>query len=138
MNDDAMNNATNQPATLDNEATPDAAVFSATAAAVAIAPDPHFLTSGLKIDTEILLNGNLNDMADKDTLNTPPATNAPDDNTPNADVQNAGSTDSSSPHSLINHKLTPYSTNTMKNQKKKEKKIDDKFTTDTPLLPPNN
>ena len=66
MNDDAINDATEQTITLNNEAITDAAVFDtndpsnpATTAATAstIAPDAHFLSSGLKLDTKLFLKG---------------------------------------------------------------------------------
>ena len=55
MNYDTANNGTDWPATIDNIYTPDAAIFAAAsladtaaaAAASAIAPDAHFLSSGL-------------------------------------------------------------------------------------------
>ena len=62
INDNTANDATERPATLENEATPDTAILSATAtattsaaaaAAYVISPDAHFLSSGLKLDTEI-------------------------------------------------------------------------------------
>ena len=72
MNDDAADDATDWPVTLENESTPDAAVFAAAApaatsaaasaadtAAFTIAPDSHFLSSGLKLDTEIFSKWNI-------------------------------------------------------------------------------
>ena len=129
-----MNDATNWPITLENESNSDAAVFATTAtnttasATSGIAPDAHFLSSGLKLDTGIFLKGNINNMADKDTIDTTPSPDEPNYNTADAATQDAGSTESNSSFSLINHKLAPYSITTTKNQKKKEKKIDDKVT----------
>ena len=76
-----------------------------------------------------------NKINDKVTINNPPDPKAPVADTPNASAQDAGSTDSYLPYSLRNHKFASYSTNTMKNQKKKETKIDDKVTIDTPPVP---
>ena len=67
-------------------------------------------------------------MADKDTIYTNPAPDAPITDTLHPATQYSGSTDSYSPYSLRNHKFAPHSTNTMKNQKKRENKIDDKVT----------
>ena len=74
-------------------------------------------------------------MADKDTIYTTPTLDTPGSDTPNASAQDSGSTDSNSQYSLRNHKLAPYSTTTMKNQKKKKKKIDYKDTTNTNPAP---
>ena len=124
MNNDAVNNTNNQHVAPDNEATPYAADFSAAApvATAAISPYAHFLSSGLKLDTELFSKGSINNMAYKDTINTTPVPNAPDSDTPDASAQYAGSTDSSSPYSLINRKF------------KKEKKIYDKVTISKPTL----
>ena len=54
MNYDSANDATNLPVTLENESTPGAAI-STVAATTAITPDAHFLSSGLKLDTDIFL-----------------------------------------------------------------------------------
>ena len=59
--------------------------------ASAIAPDANFLLSGLKLYTELFLKGNINNMADKDTIDTTPAHNA---YTPGILAQDSGSTDS--------------------------------------------
>ena len=57
------NDVTDQPVTLDNEATPYATVFfsaspvATSASAVSdIAPDAHLLSLGIKLDTEIFLS----------------------------------------------------------------------------------
>ena len=60
-----------------------------------------------------------------------PVPNAPNDDTSNTSSQDAGSTNSYLPYSFRNRKFPPYSTTTMKNQKKKENRIDDKVTIDT-------
>ena len=129
MNNKNANNSTNQPVNLDNESTPDVAIFTAATAAAAsasaIVPDARFLSSGPKLDTELFSKGKINNMADKDTINATPAPNAPNSDNPDAVAQYYGSADSNSPYSLRNLKFPPYSTNTMKNQKKKENKIDD-------------
>ena len=63
MNDSAANGTTNWPIILDNEATQNTAVFASTApastsaAASEIAPDARFLSSGLELDTDIILKG---------------------------------------------------------------------------------
>ena len=64
MKNDATNGATNQPVNLDNEDNPDTAVFTAVAPVITsavsdstIASDAHFLSSGLKLDTEIFWKG---------------------------------------------------------------------------------
>ena len=116
MNIDAANIATNQTATLENEATPDVTIFFAAysvttpAAAVAISaidPDPHFLLSGLKLDTDLFLKGTINIMDDKETVNNTPASNTPDADNPDTAAQNSGSTDSNTPYSLRQWKLAP-------------------------------
>ena len=111
--------------------------LSATAAAAAsdISPGTHFLLSGLKMDTELFLKGKINNMADKDTIGKNPSPGAPDADNLNAAAQYDGFTDSDSPYLLINRIFPPYSTNTMKNQKKREK-IDDKVTIYAPPPPP--
>ena len=68
----------------------------------------------------------------KVTIDTNPAPNAPGDDTPNISYQDDGSIDSNYPYSLRNRKFAPYSTNTIKNQKKEENKIDDKDTFENP------
>ena len=60
-------------------------------------------------------------MADKDTINTTPYPDAPNSCNPEAAAQDSGSTDSTYPYALINPKFAPYSTNTMKHRKNKEK-----------------
>ena len=77
------------------------------------------------------MKGNINNIADKDTIDNTLAPVAPDADTPDADAQDAWSTDPNSPYSLRNRKFPPYSINTTINQKKKEKKIDDKVTIGT-------
>ena len=55
-NNNVANDVTNRNVTLDNEATPDAAIFDASTApnaASAITPDAHFLSSWIKLDTEL-------------------------------------------------------------------------------------
>ena len=74
-------------------------------------------------------------MVYKDTIDITPAHESCEADTLDADSQDAGSTDYNSPYSLRNLKLPPYFTNTMKNQKNKENKIDDKYTFDTPPTP---
>ena len=133
MNEDATNGTTNWSATLENEATLDTTFFdaaptstsatattatnAATAATAAddavatssIAPDTHFLSSALKLDTEIFSKTNIKNMADKDAIDTTPDPDAPIADTPDADAQDSGSTDSNSPYSLRNRKFAPYS-----------------------------
>ena len=70
MNDNSAKDATNLPVILDNGATPYSAVFAA--ATSAIATDAHFLSSGLKLDTELFSKGTIKNMADKDTIDTTP------------------------------------------------------------------
>ena len=63
INDEAANNTTDWPITLNNEATPDTTIFyfaaptvtavATTATATAISPDAHFPSSGIKVDTEL-------------------------------------------------------------------------------------
>ena len=125
IKDNYANGANDQLVTLYNEATPNAAVFAATAPAVAasvIAPDAHFLSSGLKLDTELFLKGNIKNMADKGTIDTIPYLNTPDTDNPNAAAQYAGSTGSNSPYLLRNHNppFPPNSTNTTENQKRRK------------------
>ena len=134
--DNTVKNATNQPVPLDNEVTPDVAVFSVadsagTVAAAAdsfIAPDAYFLSSGLKLDTELFLTGSINNMADKYKIYPTPGPNVPESDTPNSSAQDYGPLTPNSLYPLRNRKFAPYSTNTMKNQKKRENKIDDKVT----------
>ena len=130
MNNDAANDTTGQPVTLNNESNPDTGVFSV--ATSAIVPDSHLLSSGIKLDTELFSKGNTNNMADKDTIDTTPVPKAPDTNTPDFAAQYAGSTESNYPYSLENCKFSPYSTKYHENQKKRENKIDDKVKMDTP------
>ena len=100
MNDDAANNTTNLPITLYNEDAPGSAVFAAadpaaTVAAVdasTIAPDSHFLSHGLKLDTELFFKENIKNMADKDTFDVTPDPDSPDADTPDASAQDSGST----------------------------------------------
>ena len=81
MNNYATNDATKQPLTFDNESNSDSSVFAPTAPAVTasaasaavIYPDDHFLSSGIKLDTEMFSKGNINKMADKYTIGTTPA-----------------------------------------------------------------
>ena len=140
MNSNPMKNTTNQPVTINNETNPHAAIFSASLAvtASAIAPDVHFLSSGLKLDTDIFSKGNINHLNNKDTIDTTPDPYAPEDDTSNASSQDYSSIESSLPYSLRNFKFAHYctnTTNTMKNRKKKENKTDENFTIGTP--PPN-
>ena len=110
MNDDSVNDAIDRPVTLDNEATPDAIFFVVAAPAVtaaAIAPDAHFVSSGLKLDTEIFSKRNIKNLADKDTIDTTPDPNANDSDTHYAAAQYDGSTDSNYLYSLRNHKPPP-------------------------------
>ena len=132
MNDDNENKTTNQPVTLKNEATPDAAFF---AAAIVISPYAHLLSSGLKLDTELFSKKYINKMADNNKISATSDPDAPDADNPNSLSQDSGSTDSNSPYSLINRKFAPYSTNTIKNQRKEENKIDDKVTIGTTPFP---
>ena len=72
INDNAANDASKRPVTLNNSATLDAAVFvtaytvasdvAATAATATIVPDSYLLSSGLKLDTELFSKGNINNM----------------------------------------------------------------------------
>ena len=68
MNDDDANDANDLPFTLNNEATVYSAIFvsanpvatsDAVATASRIAPGAHFLSSGLKLGTEIFWKGTL-------------------------------------------------------------------------------
>ena len=141
MNDDALNDSTNWPISPDNEATLDAAIFSASIVTATvsnvsdIAPDAHFLSSGLKLDTALFSKGGINNIADKYIIDTTPYPDAPGAEYPDAAVQDDGSIDSNSPYSARNHKFPPYSTNTIENQKRKGNKIDDKVTIDNPSWP---
>ena len=130
MNNNAANVAIKWPVNLDTESTPDSTIFATAATASIdaadgtasnIYPDAHILSSGLKLYTEIFSNGNINNMADKDTVDTTPAPKSPNADTPAAAAQYIFSTDSNSPYSWRNIKFAPYSTNTMKNPKKKKK-----------------
>ena len=118
MNDNSVNESNNQPITLNNEATPDASVFSVTAPSVTviataaiedafIAPGTHFLSSGIKLDTELFSKGNRKNMSDKGTINTTPASDAPDADTFDAAAHDYDPTDSNSPYSFRNFKLAP-------------------------------
>ena len=127
MNDNSANDATNQPVTLDNKATPDAAIF-----VPAIA---RFLSSDIKLGIEIFSKGNIKKISDKDTIDTTPSYDVPNNDNNNATTQDYGSNDSNSPYSLRNRIFAPYSTTTIKNQKKNKNKIDDKDKFDTPLSP---
>ena len=85
-NDNSENDATDQLITLKNEATQDAAAAAA-ASASAIAPDLYFLSSGLQLDTKLFLKGNINNRADRDTLNTTLLPDALISGTPDAAAQ---------------------------------------------------
>ena len=100
INYNAMQNYTNQPVTLDNESTLDAAAFSdaAPATSAAIALDAHFISSGIKLDIEIFPKGNIKKMVDKETTDTTPAPESHDADTPDTYAQDSGSTDSNSPY----------------------------------------
>ena len=74
MNDNYANYVTDQPITLDNEATPNAVFF---AVATAITPDSYLLPSGLKLDTGIFFKRNIKNMADKDKIDTTPTPTHP-------------------------------------------------------------
>ena len=74
-------------------------------------------------------------MADKGTIDTTPDLDVTIADTLDAAAQYAGSTDSNSPYPSRNCKFPPYSTTTMKNQKKKENKIYDKVTINTTPFP---
>ena len=74
-------------------------------------------------------------MYDTDTIDITPAPDEPKDDTPKSADHDSGSTDSNFPYFLRNHKFSPYSTNTTKDHKMKEKIIDDKVTIDTTLYP---
>ena len=76
-----------------------------------------------------------NKIGDNNTIDITPAPDATGDDTPNASALDSGSTDSNNPYSLRNCKFAPYSTTTMKNQKNKENKIDDKDTFGPPPAP---
>ena len=142
MNGDNTNDAPNQPVNLDNGDTPYAAIFATTtppaataAAAYNIAHYAHFLSFGLKLDTEVFSKGNIKNMYDKETFDTKPVPDVPDSDTPESAAQHAGSTDSNYPYSLRNCTPPPYPTNTTKNHKNKLKKIDDKVTIEPPPSP---
>ena len=63
-----------------------------------IASDANFLPSGLKLYSKLFKKGNKNNMADKDTIDTTPAPDAPDAVTPGTVAQDSGSTDFNSPY----------------------------------------
>ena len=96
MNNDTVNTATNQPVTINNDATPDSDFFAANDAN--IAPDAYFLSSGIKLDTEIFSKGDINNMADKYTINTTPVPNLLNADTPKSAAQDDSSTDSNPPY----------------------------------------
>ena len=76
MNDDAKNNTTHQTINIKNQSTPDATISNTSNpsayAAADIAPNANSLSLGLKTDTDIFLKGNVNNMANKDKINTNP------------------------------------------------------------------
>ena len=147
MNNNAVNDPTNQPVNLNAEYTPDTTTFTAAAAAPtgsaptaattsAIAPDDYLPSSGLKMDTELFSKGNIKNMADKYTTGTTPDYDAPNADNPDAYAQDYGFTDSNSPYSLRNRKFTPYYTDTTTPPtSKKEEKNYDKVTIDTTPSP---
>ena len=96
MNNDDCNNATNQPVSLNNKYNPYTAVFdiaspaptygaiataavdaTVAAAASTIVPDAHIPPSGKKQYTKLFSPVNMNKMANKDTIYTIPALEAP-------------------------------------------------------------
>ena len=142
MNDESVKKKFDQSVTLDNEATPDSAVLVAAAPAATttatsdIAPDEHFLSWGLKLYTELFSKGNIKNMADKYTVDDAPypkSPDAPNDDTSDSAAQDAGPTNSNSPNSLRNRKFAPYSTNTMKTRKRRERKLMIKLQSTPPL-----
>ena len=86
-----------------------------------------------KLDNEVFSKGDINNIYDKDTIDSTPAPDAPYSDNPNYAAQDYVSTNSNSPYSLRKRKFAPYSINTMKIQKKKENKIVGNVTTNTPL-----
>ena len=102
MNNDATNKANDKTVTPENESTVDADTTAS-----AIAPDTHFLSSGLKLGTELFSKGNIKKIVDNDTIENTPTPDAPGYDTPDSASQYSGSNDSNSPYSLRNLKFAP-------------------------------
>ena len=100
MNNNSAKNATNLFVTLNKKYTPDAAFFTPSATAIAVASissDAHFLSSWLKLDTKIFSKGNIKNKADKDTINNTTASDALESDTLDVAAQDAVSNDFNSP-----------------------------------------
>ena len=87
MNNNACDDSTNQPVSLNNEDTPDAAVFAGTSstptvvgAASDIVPDAHILSSGQKQHTKPFSTVKMKKIAKKYTIDTPLVTDTPTTN----------------------------------------------------------
>ena len=142
MNGDNTNDAPNQPVNLDNGDTPYAAIFATTtppaataAAAYNIAHYAHFLSFGLKLDTEVFSKGNIKNMYDKETFDTKPVPDVPDSDTPESAAQHAGSTDSNYPYSLRNCTPPPTPPTQPKTIKISWRKLMIKLQSNPPLPP---
>ena len=107
MNNNDRDDATDRPIPLNNESTPDAAVFSRaalapTSAASVIVPDAHIPPSGKKQYTKPFSQVNTNKMSEKVTINTTPSPKALTTAPSNAPSQHAGLTVLYYPYSLRN------------------------------------
>ena len=110
MNDDARDDATDQPVSLNNEATLDVAVFAGTnpiptaasGAASNIVSDAHIPPSGQKQHTKPFYPVNMDNMAKKDTIDTIPAPESPTTALADASARYSVLIVSNSPYSLRN------------------------------------
>ena len=134
MNDYACNKATDRPVSLNNEATPEAAVFAGAApastdatatAATTIFPDAHIPPSGGKLHTKPFSPVNMNNMYKKYRIKTTTELYAPTAAPADASDQSLVLTVSNSPYSLRHLNFTTRSISTKTTSKKKN---DDKVT----------
>ena len=143
MNDDARNNATKQPASLKNEATPDTAVFAgaappptySAAASSTIVPDAHIQPSGQKQHANPFSAVNMKRMANKYKKFTTPATDTPTAASVGASSRSPGLTVFNSPYLLRNRNFPTSSISTKNTPNKTKRQIMIKLFYTTLLYP---
>ena len=121
MNNDAYNDATNEPLYLDNDATPDAAIFDGAApsptfdaasgttstAVSTIVSDAHISPSEQQQHTNPFYPVNMKNMAKKDTINPTPVPEFPTAVPSDASARSPGLIVCNSPYSLRNCNFSP-------------------------------
>ena len=138
MNDDAHDNNTDQPISLNNEATLDTAVFTCanpaptagagTGAASTIVPDAHISPSGKTQHTKPFYPVNMKKLAKKVTLVTNLVPYSPTTNLVETSSIPPGLTVSNPPYSLINRNFPTISISTKNPSKILKEAHDDKVT----------